>query len=105
VDASLPHGALGNTELDRYLRLESQAVDNPIDWWRSHMDEYPRLAKLALNILAIPAMASDCERAFSLAKLIMTSQRTRMSDLTLGELMMLKDWILHCAVSLGGLQL
>jgi hypothetical protein len=106
VDASLSHDTTGGPkELDRYLRLESQNVDDPVAWWRTHMDEFPRLSKLALDILAIPAMASDCERAFSLAKLIMTSQRIRMNDLTLGELMMLKNWVLHSAVSLGDLQL
>jgi hypothetical protein len=31
--------------------------------------------QLALDVFAIPAMASDCERQFSLAKLTLTSQR------------------------------
>ena len=43
--------------------------------WLGNKGIFPRLSKLALDIFAISAMASDCERAFSSAKLAMTSQR------------------------------
>jgi hypothetical protein len=35
---------------------------NPVLWWKDHQEEYPRLSKFALDILAIPAMSVDPER-------------------------------------------
>ena len=60
-------------KLERYLRLKPQATTNPVEWWMAQRTSFPLLSKLALNILAIPAMAADCKRAFSLAKLTLTS--------------------------------
>lgn len=54
------------------------------------------------NILAIPAMAADCERAFSLAKLTLTSQRLAMASSTMEQIQCLKNWVHGGAVTLGG---
>jgi hypothetical protein len=48
--------------------------------------QFPTVSQLALDILAIPAMATDCERSFSLAKLTWTSQRLSMTAETLEKL-------------------
>jgi hypothetical protein len=56
---------------------------------------------LALDILAISAMATDCERSFSLAKLTLTTQRLSMTTGTLEKLQCLKNWVRHGAVKLG----
>jgi hypothetical protein len=89
------------SELERYLRLEPQETEDPIEWWMAHQGPFPMLSQLALDILAIPAMATDCERSFSLAKLTLTSQRLSMSAATLERLQCLKNWIRHGAVKLG----
>ncbi|KAF6815154.1 transposase-like protein [Colletotrichum plurivorum] len=74
------------SELDRYYRQSiAQPVDDPVQWWISHRKTFPNLSRLALDILAVPAMATDCERAFSLAKLTLTSQRLSMRPQTLEE--------------------
>lgn len=88
-------------EIDRYLALEPSQVQNPIDWWLAHREEFPTVSQWALDILAIPAMAADCERAFSLAKLTLTSQRQAMTPLTLEHLQCLKNWLRRGAVTLG----
>ena len=49
----------------------------------------------------MPAMATDCERSFSLAKLAVTSQRLSMSTETLEKLQCLKNWVRHGAVKVG----
>jgi hypothetical protein len=59
------------------------------------------VSQLALDILAIPAMVTDCERSFSLAKLTLTSQRLSMTSETLEKLQCLKNWARHGAVKLG----
>ncbi|OBS17431.1 hypothetical protein FPOA_12079 [Fusarium poae] len=76
-------GSVG--ELERYLRLEPQDTQDAIQWWRDHRASFPSLSSFALDVFAIPAMASDCERQFSLAKLTLTSQRLSMGADTLGS--------------------
>jgi hypothetical protein len=83
------------SELERYLRLEPQETDDPIEWWMAHQGQFPTVSQLALDILAIPAMATDCERSFSLAKLTVTSQRLSMTTETLEKLQCLKNWVRH----------
>ncbi|KAJ3453164.1 hypothetical protein MRS44_018819 [Fusarium solani] len=92
--------AMGS-ELERYLRLEPQETEDPIEWWMARQGQFPMVSQLALDILAIPAMATDCERSFSLAKLTLTSQRLSMTMETLGKLQCLKNWMRHGAVKLG----
>lgn len=82
-----------DSELERYYRIESREVNDPVQWWADHRTTFPRLSRFALDILAIPAMASDCERAFSIAKLAISSQRHSLQDQTIEAMQMLKDWI------------
>ena len=92
--------AMGS-ELEWYLQLESQETEDPIEWWMAHQGQFPMISQLALDILAIPAMATDCERSFSLAKLTLTTQRLSMTTETLEKLQCLKNWVRHGAVKLG----
>jgi hypothetical protein len=89
-------------ELDRYYRLEQQDPASVIQWWIDHQSTFPALSKLALDLWAIPAMAADCERAFSLAKLTTTSQRLSMQTETLEVTQCLKNWSRHGDIRLGG---
>ncbi|KAK6860864.1 hypothetical protein PG995_004500 [Apiospora arundinis] len=94
-----------DSEIDKYLSHEIpelQRGENPVLWWLAHKGTYPTLHKLALDIFAIPAMAADCERAFSLAKLTLTSQRLAMDSSTLEQIQCLKNWIRRGAILLGG---
>jgi hypothetical protein len=92
-----------SSELDQYFRQSiAQPVDEPIQWWMSHRRTFPTLSRLALDILAIPAMATDCERTFSLARLTLTSQRLSMAPSRLEEVQCLKNWLRGGSVSIGG---
>jgi hypothetical protein len=81
-------------EYDRYKSLHpiKDAFRKPIDWWRDHVDEYPTLSRMALDFFSVPAMSSECERVFSLAKLILTTQRQHMNEMTLEAILCLKLW-------------
>ncbi|KAH7460134.1 hypothetical protein FOMA001_g19654 [Fusarium oxysporum f. sp. matthiolae] len=92
-------GSVG--ELERYLRLEPQDTQDAIQWWRDHRASSPSLSSFALDVFAIPAMASDCERQFSLAKLTLTSQRLSMGADTLEHVQCLKNWVRQGGVRLG----
>ncbi|KAM4061960.1 PIF1-like helicase [Hirsutella rhossiliensis] len=72
--------------LDKYLRLEPEDTQEPIQWWRDHKQTFPALSSFALDVFAIPAMATDCERQFSLAKLAMRAD-------TLEQVHCLKNWL------------
>ena len=55
------------------------------------------------QLLAIPALSADCERAFSLAKLAVTSQRHSLRGSTIEKIQLLKDWIAAGVIRLGNL--
>jgi hypothetical protein len=92
-------------ELERYYRLEPQEVNDPVRWWADHRTTFPQLSRFALDTLAIPAMASDCERAFSMAKLTVGPQRHSLQDQTMEVMQMLKDWIRQGSIRLGNIGL
>lgn len=100
-----PRRSESDSELERYYRLEPQEVNDPIQWWADHRTTFPQLSRFALDILAIPAMASDCERAFSIAKLTIGPQRHRLQDQTIEAMQMLKDWIRQGSIRLGNVGL
>ncbi|KNB16592.1 hypothetical protein FOXG_14416 [Fusarium oxysporum f. sp. lycopersici 4287] len=89
------------SEMDKYLRLEPQDTQEPIQWWRDHKPSFPVLSSFALDVFAIPAMATDCERQFSLAKLTLTSQRLAMGADTLERVHCLRNWVRHGGVKVG----
>ncbi|KAF5229478.1 hypothetical protein FANTH_14191 [Fusarium anthophilum] len=92
-------GSVG--ELERYLRLEPQDTQDAIQWKRDRGASFPSLSSFALDVFAIPAMASDCDRQFSLGKLTLTSRRLSMGADTLERVPCLKNWARHGGVKLG----
>ncbi|OAQ59303.1 hypothetical protein VFPBJ_11615 [Purpureocillium lilacinum] len=104
VRSRMARPASTSSEVERYMRKEPQETENPVDWWLAQQTTFPMLSKLTLDILAIPAMSSDCERTFSLAKLSLTSQRLSMSPATLEALQCLKNWTRQSAAGLGAVK-
>ena len=79
-------------ELDRYLSQAQCNYENTIEWWLGHRHDFPNLYRFALDILAIPAMAADCERAFSTAKLTLRLNRSRLNSERFERMQLLKQW-------------
>jgi hypothetical protein len=54
-------------ELENYLRVDRETgADLDVHaWWMQHRMQYPLLFRMAMDIMAIPAMASEVERVFS----------------------------------------
>ena len=51
-------------ELTVYLQTtEVESDADPLDWWRCHQTNFPRIAKLARQYLCIPATSAPSERA------------------------------------------
>jgi hypothetical protein len=79
----------------RYRRSRSTASStlknfNPIKWWDGNETVYQTLHLWALDILSIPAMATECERAFSSAEKLFTPERNALADATIGATECLK---------------
>jgi hypothetical protein len=58
-------------ELDRWLRLADPVEKDcdPFLYWFNKRFEYPRLTRMAIDILSVPPMAAECERVFSFAEI------------------------------------
>jgi hAT family protein len=66
------HGLL-NPEKPEVPQSSTEAVSQ-----RSHHSDYPVLSKMAFDILSIPSMSPELERAFSQAKKLITGERNRL---------------------------
>ena len=68
--------------------LPTSATDNKVDplkWWAKHAAQYPLLAPLVRIVFSCPGSQIECERVFSLAGLLTSSLRNRMSPERLGD--------------------
>ena len=74
------------TEIDRYINHPDNLIDrkcDPLQWWKLHAGQYPKLAILAQRYLAIPASSAAGERLFSRLKRTGTSSRQGLKPDTL----------------------
>ncbi len=70
-----------DAEIKLYLFLTAvNADDDPLAWWKAHVEEMPMLSKLARKYLCIPATSVPLERVFSTSGHILTPQRSRLSS-------------------------
>ena len=75
-------------EYDAYLEAEFFLDQGPealksvnlCAFWACYEARYPSLARMAFDVLSIPAMSAECERTFSSAKLLITDRRARLKE-------------------------
>lgn len=79
-------------ELEEYLKEWPVACHDPIAFWAGSEQRFPRLARMAYDVLSAPTSSAECERIFSLAKLIVSSQRHKLSAEMINVLQCLKCW-------------
>jgi hypothetical protein len=63
-----------------------------LKYWASKQYEYPVLAAIAKDHLAVPATSADSERVFSVGGDIVTKKRNRLAPSTLRYLICLRNW-------------
>ncbi len=61
----------------------------PLKWWSRHAALYPSLAEVARIVLGVPGSQIECERVFSLARLVTSQLRNRMSPENLASIVFL----------------
>ena len=66
----------GEMELEEFLRESSKAPSGPLAWWKENASRYPKLARAAKRLLAIPATSTPSERIFSKAGFIVNKHRS-----------------------------
>jgi hypothetical protein len=83
-------------EYARYCDLPTVPnIKEGYKWWieKTQQKRFPNLAKMALDILSIPAMSADPERLFSGSKVTITDRRNRLTIETIQALQCLKSWL------------
>jgi hypothetical protein len=66
----------------------------PLRWWRERGENlYPTLAVMAYDLFAMPAMSSECERAFSSAKKLINEQRYSLKTDIIEADQCIKSWL------------
>jgi hAT family protein len=82
-------------EFDRWQQQKVKSdrlVTNPILYWQANRHLWPRLARMAFDLLGIPASSSECERTFSDAGEVVTKRRNRLAADVIGACLCLKQW-------------
>jgi hypothetical protein len=69
-----------------------EGIKDSIDYWISKRVEYPRLSRMALDVLTVPAMSAECERLFSSVGRMVTPLRNRLDVNTMGIVQSLRSW-------------
>lgn len=83
--------------------VDEGAVDYiPVmQYWRSREGDWPQLAAMAFDFLAIPAMSAECERVFSSVALQTTTRSSKLSGKTLWHQECLKNWSNRGAITIA----
>lgn len=80
-------------ELEIYLSLpptDEQTI--PLQWWKANELQFPKLARMAQDYMAIPATSVPSEQCFSISKNLITPNRNRLLGKTARACMCLKSW-------------
>ncbi len=66
----------------------------PLKWWQLDMQQkrWPRLSRLAMDVLSMPAMSAEPERIFSGGRRTMSWDRAKLSIDLLEKLECQKSW-------------
>ena len=84
-------------EYERYCRTWRRAdpqlyQENPYLWWKAHEKEYPRLSRMASDVLSIPAMSAQTEREFSSCGRMVGALRTRLDRRGIAMSQCVRSW-------------
>lgn len=84
-----------NDEFEAFIEQSGIAVVNAITWWLEETQQrtFPRISKMAIDILSAPSMSAESERVFPLTRRTISWDRTRLSCNTIEQLECQKSWI------------
>ena len=80
------------SELNAYTRVKEVSLDtDPLMWWKQHVQEFPRLVRMARQHLVVPATSASPERLFNSVGLVKSDLRGSLLDTTLIDVMWAKQ--------------
>ena len=80
------------TELKTYTRVQQVPLDtDPLMWLKQHIQEFPRLTRMTRQHLTVPATSASPERLFRSVGLVKSDFRVRLLDITLIDVMWVKQ--------------
>jgi len=79
-------------ELERYLSADPEYAPDVLAWWHERRSTYPRLSRMAMDYLSIPATSVDVERVFSKGRILLSHVRSRLSVQSTRALMCIGAW-------------
>ncbi|KAG7954614.1 hypothetical protein I3843_11G028400 [Carya illinoinensis] len=86
------------TEVDRYLSDGCEALSSSFDlliWWRQNEVNYPILARIARDLLAMPVSTVASESAFSTGGRVFDQFRSSLAPKTVEALICTQNWLRH----------
>ena len=82
------------TELENYLKYpRANEKTNILHWWKENEKNFPRIAKMAKDVLSTMATSVPVERLFSAAGQIVTEKRCCLSNDSINALSCLNSWM------------
>ena len=80
------------SEMDKYESYSfAPRKSNILYWWKINESMFPRLAKIARTILAIPSSSAKSERVFSTGGNIVTAKRCRLGPRRVEQLIVIRE--------------
>eukprot|EP00918_Siedleckia_nematoides_P034449 GHVU01074944.1.p1 GENE.GHVU01074944.1~~GHVU01074944.1.p1 ORF type:complete len:418 (+),score=24.36 GHVU01074944.1:255-1508(+) len=81
-------------EVDRFVgsRPYCPSTTTELEWYVTHKDDFPLLAALARDYLPINSTSVDCERLFSVVRLLIACRRTSLGDNTVRWFVEYRFW-------------
>jgi hypothetical protein len=86
-----------NDEFTRFINAPADNIKTPVlEWWQqpSQKEAYPRLQKMAIDVLTAPATSADGERVFSHGRRVIPWTRSLLSASTIEEILCMKYWMM-----------
>ncbi|KAG7405007.1 hypothetical protein Forpe1208_v015507 [Fusarium oxysporum f. sp. rapae] len=87
--AQSPRSLVGGLDLDEYEQWQRDIEDadafvtDPYEYWHIRRLKYPRLSRMALDLLTVPPMSAECERLFSTTGRMVTKSRNRLDAISI----------------------
>jgi hAT family C-terminal dimerisation region len=80
-------------ELTRYLKFDHRETSSNdiLEFWSTMADSLPTLAKVAFQILTIPATSANVERSFSAAGQVISERRSNISPDLVNDILFLRS--------------
>ena len=85
--------------LDRPIPLrkktKTEKGESPLDWWCSstQREQYPRLSRMAIGVLSVPAESAEAERTFSGARRTCSWDRLRLTCKNIERIELIGNWL------------